>query len=508
MSHEDSDNQVFSSEQTPPTEVYAKDPSVLQGARHAGKRKRPGGNRNRRPGGHNARVQRGSGGSGGSARLPAGVPAYNHDETPADPNSTKYSLSELRAKSVEELLDFAAEHGIEPQSSRIYKHKLLFLVAKSLAQQGAVLRGEGCMEVGAGAHGFLRFPENAYCPELGDIFVHSSLVRRHGILTGDMVSGSLSVPQDADKYFGLSSVEQLNGVPIAKVQRRKVFENLTPVFPDERFVLEREMRAEENITGRLIDIFAPIGKGQRGLLVSPPKSGKTVMLQHIAHAIEEKHPEVELIVLLVDERPEEVTEMQRSVKGEVVASTFDEPATRHVQVAEMIIEKAKRRVEMGNDVVIMLDSITRLARAYNTVAPQTGRVLTGGVDSQALQRPKRFFGAARNIEHGGSLTIIATALVETGSRMDEVIYEEFKGTGNMEIHLDRRISEKRIYPAVLLNKCGTRREELLLEPDILRKTWLLRRACSEQDEVKNTDWILEQLRATKNNAALFAKMER
>ncbi len=502
MTYDDSETTIAPAEQNPPTEVYASDPSVMQGSRSGVKRRRQHSHRNRRPGGQRPR-------SGGNAntRLPAGVPAYNGEETSINPDAEQYWLSKLRAKSVDELMDFAAEHGIETHTNRIHKLKLMFLVAKSLAQQGAVLHGEGCMEI-CSQHGFLRFPENSYCPELGDIFVHSSMVRRHGLLTGDVVSGPLSAPQDSDKYFGMSKVETINGIPIADIKRRKVFENLTPTFPEDRFVLERNMRAEENNTGRLIDIFAPIGKGQRGLLVSPPKSGKTVMLQHIAHAIEEQHPEVELIVLLIDERPEEVTEMQRSVKGEVIASTFDEPATRHVQVAEMIIEKAKRRVEMGKDVVLMLDSITRLARAYNTVAPQTGRVLTGGVDSQALQRPKRFFGAARNIEHGGSLTIIATALVETGSRMDDVIYEEFKGTGNMEIHLDRRIAEKRIYPAILLNKCGTRREELLLDADVLRKTWLLRRASSDQDEVKNTDWMLEQLRATKSNAALFAKMER
>lgn len=424
------------------------------------------------------------------------------------PNGEVFDLSDLRSKSVDELLNFAADQGIETNTTRIRKIDLLFLVAKELAQRGAVIHGAGCLEVGKDSNGFLRYPENSYCDDLGDIFVQHATVRKHNLLSGDNVRGVLRAPGGKDRFFGLQEIEEVNGIPIKEIKRRQVFENLTPVFPDDRFVLEREMRAEENTTGRIIDIFAPIGKGQRGLLVSPPKSGKTVMLQHIAHAIEDNHPEVELIVLLIDERPEEVTEMKRSVKGEVVASTFDEPATRHVQVAEMIIEKAKRRVEMGKDVVIMLDSITRLARAYNTVAPQTGRVLTGGVDSQALQRPKRFFGAARNIEHGGSLTIIATALVETGSKMDEVIYEEFKGTGNMEIHLDRRIAERRVYPSILLRKCGTRREELLQDADVLQKTWLLRRACNDADEVKNTEWMIEQIRATKTNAALFVKMER
>ena len=487
--------------QLPPTEVYASEMSAGPPRQRT---------QQRRPRRHPAKRRNTRGRSGNGQGLPAGTPVFDNDESPegeVEPNGEKFELSELRTKSVDELHDFAVSEGFEATGTRMRKIDILFLVAKSLAQRGATIIGEGCLEIGKDRHSFLRFPENSYCPELGDIFVHSSMVKKHGLLNGDVISGPLRAPRDNDKYFGLKSVATINGQEAGKVKRRNMFENLTPTFPDEAFVLEQDMRAEENNTGRIIDIFAPIGKGQRGLLVSPPKSGKTVMLQHIAHAIEANHPEAELIILLIDERPEEVTDMQRSVKGEVVASTFDEPATRHIQVAEMIIEKAKRRVEMGKDVVIMLDSITRLARAYNTVAPQTGRVLTGGVDSQALQRPKRFFGAARNIEHGGSLTIIATALVETGSKMDEVIYEEFKGTGNMEIHLERRIAEKRIYPAISLKKCGTRREELLLDPAILQRSWLLRRACSEGDDVKNTEWILEQIRATKNNAALFMKMK-
>ncbi|MBF2735314.1 MAG: transcription termination factor Rho [Betaproteobacteria bacterium AqS2] len=442
-------------------------------------------------------------------KLPSGVPSLEgRDEQEVEPNGEAFELGDLSSKSVDGLYDFLQAEGIEAPSNRMRKLDLVFLAAKNLAQRGAALHGEGCLEAAKDGHGFLRFAANSYCPEQGDIYVAPQLARSHGLQSGDMVSGRLIAPRDNDRFFGLRDVDGINGIPAGKVGRRTVFENLTPTFPDERFVLERDMRAEENATGRIIDIFAPIGKGQRGLLVSPPKSGKTVMLQHIAHAIEENHPEVELIVLLIDERPEEVTEMQRSVKGEVVASTFDEAAARHVHVAEMIIAKAKRRVEMGKDVVIMLDSITRLARAYNTVAPQTGRVLTGGVDSQALQRPKRFFGAARNIEHGGSLTIIATALVDTGSKMDEVIYEEFKGTGNMEIHLDRRISEKRIYPAISLKRCGTRREELLLDPKVLQHSWLLRRACAEQDDVKNAEWIIEQMRATKSNADMFTMMQK
>ena len=480
--------------QVPPTEVYASDPEA-----RAPKR---------RPRRNNIRKRRGSQrGRPAGPRL-AGVPSFDEREDDIEPNGEEVDLSELRQKNVDELHDFALAEGFEQVSSRLLKIDLLFLIAKGLAERGAVLREEGCLEVAKEGYGFLRFADNSYVAELGDVFVHASLIKRFGLLSGDMISGTLRAPRDNDRYFGLREVEQINGQQASSDSRRQMFENLTPMFPQERLKLERAIRAEENTTGRIIDIFAPIGKGQRGLLVSPPKSGKTVMLQHIAHAIEDNHPEVELVVLLVDERPEEVTEMKRSVRGEVVASTFDEPATRHVQVADMIISKAKRRVEAGKDVVIMLDSITRLARAYNTVAPQTGRVLTGGVDSQALQRPKRFFGAARNIENGGSLTIIATALVETGSKMDEVIYEEFKGTGNMEIHLDRRISEKRVYPAIQLKKCGTRREELLLSPEVLQCTWLLRRACAEGDDVKNAEWIIEQIRASKTNADLFKRMKR
>lgn len=488
---------------TPPPEAYSSDPGV---GNRSGKNRRnkPPANRKHKNSGNNRPR------SNGNYRLPPGVPLeHNSEQEAIAPNGETFDLAELSAKSVEQLLDFAVDQGIETTSNRMRKIDLLFLVAKALAQRGAVIHGEGCLElVGKENNGFLRFAHNSYCEELGDIFVYPPMIREHGLLTGDKVRGTLRAPGPKDRFFGLSTIETVNDIPVADLQRRTVFENLTAEFPQERFVLERDMRAEENTTGRIIDIFAPIGKGQRGLLVSPPKSGKTVMLQHIAHAIEENHPEAELYVLLIDERPEEVTDMQRTVKGEVIASTFDEPAKRHVQVAEMIIEKAKRRVELGKDVVIMLDSITRLARAYNTVAPVTGRVMTGGVDSQALQRPKRFFGAARNIENGGSLTIIATALVETGSKMDDIIYEEFKGTGNMEIHLDRRIAERRVYPAILLRKCGTRREELLQEQDILQKTWLLRRAAVDPDEVKNTEWMIEQIHSTANNAALFKKMER
>ena len=485
-------------ENSPPIEAYAGDP-VPPPPRNPSKKKprrapqpKRRNNRNRNPN-----------------RLSPGIPKFDdHDDTEIEPNGEEFALSELRAKSVDELYDFANKEGIESHSDRLRKIDLLFLVTKALIKRGAIITGEGILEVMKDNHGFLRFASNSYCAELGDIFIHASMLKKHNLIMGDNISGKLRAPKDSDKYFGIREVEQINGIAADKVGRRVVFENLTPMFPEEHLVLERDMRAEENATGRLIDIFAPIGKGQRGLLVSPPKSGKTVMLQHIAHAIEENHPKVELIVLLIDERPEEVTEMQRSVRGEVVSSTFDEAASRHVQVAEMIIAKAKRRVEMGKDVVIMLDSITRLARAYNTVAPQTGRVLTGGVDSQALQRPKRFFGAARNIEEGGSLTIIATALVETGSKMDEVIYEEFKGTGNLEIHLERRISEKRIYPAISFKRSSTRREELLLDEKILPYIWLLRRSCADADDVENAERLLEIIHTTKNNNDLFTSLKK
>ena len=356
--------------------------------------------------------------------------------------------------------------------------------------------------------GFLRSPESSYLASTDDIYISPSQIRRFNLHTGDSMEGEVRIPKDSERYFALVKVETVNGQSPENLKHRMLFENLTPLFPNEPLKLERDMKGNENLTGRLIDIIAPIGKGQRGLIVAPPKSGKTVLMQHIAHAITANHPECILIVLLIDERPEEVTEMQRSVKGEVVASTFDEPAARHVQVAEMVIEKAKRLAESKKDVVILLDSITRLARAYNTVVPTSGKVLTGGVDANALQRPKRFFGAARNIEEGGSLTILATTLVDTGSRMDDVIYEEFKGTGNMEIHLERRLAEKRVYPAINVNRSGTRREELLLPPDVLQRVWILRKVLYSMDEVEAMEFLLDKIRATKNNAEFFDMMKR
>ena len=393
-------------------------------------------------------------------------------------------------------------------AQRMRKQELMFAILKKRAKMGETIYGDGTLEVLPDGFGFLRSPETSYLASTDDIYISPSQIRRFNLHTGDSIEGEVRTPKDGERYFALVKVDKVNGQPPEAVKNRIMFENLTPLHPNRPLTLERDIRAEENITGRIVDMIAPIGRGQRALLVASPKSGKTVMLQHIAHAIANNHPEADLFVLLIDERPEEVTEMQRSVRGEVVASTFDEPAIRHVQVAEMVIEKAKRLVELKRDVVILLDSITRLARAYNTVVPASGKVLTGGVDANALQRPKRFFGAARNLEEGGSLTIIATALIETGSRMDDVIYEEFKGTGNMEVHLERRLAERRVYPAINLNKSGTRREELLIKPEILQKIWILRKFISDMDEVQAMEFILDKMKPTKNNAEFFDMMRR
>jgi len=416
-------------------------------------------------------------------------------------------LSELKALHVTQLVDLAMSLEID-NASRLRKQELMFAVLKKKAKLGEQIFGDGVLEVLPDGFGFLRSPESSYLASTDDIYLSPSQIRRFNLHTGDSVEGEVRTPKEAERYFALVKVDKINGQPPEASKNKILFENLTPLFPDEPIVLEREMKGEENITGRVIDMIAPIGKGQRGLLVASPKSGKTVMMQHIAHAITTNYPEITLIVLLIDERPEEVTEMQRSVRGEVVASTFDEPATRHVQVAEMVIEKAKRLVEHKKDVVILLDSITRLARAYNTVVPTSGKVLTGGVDANALHRPKRFFGAARNIEEGGSLTIIATALIDTGSRMDEVIYEEFKGTGNMEVHLARRLAEKRVYPAININPSGTRREELLIKPDVLQKIWILRKLLHDMDELQAMEFLLDKIRQTKNNGEFFDMMKR
>lgn len=391
---------------------------------------------------------------------------------------------------------------------RMRKQELLFAILKAKAKKGETIFTDGVLEVLSDGFGFLRSPDTSYLASPDDIYVSPSQIRRFNLRTGDTIEGDVRTPKDGERYFALAKLDKVNGFPPETIKHKIMFENLTPLFPNDRFILEREIKSEENLTGRVIDIIAPIGKGSRGLLVAAPKSGKTVMMQHIAHAITSNHPEVVLIVLLIDERPEEVTEMSRTVRGEVVASTFDEPANRHVQVAEMVIEKAKRLVEHKKDVVILLDSITRLARAYNTVAPSSGKVLTGGVDANALQKPKRFFGAARNIEEGGSLTIIATALVETGSRMDDVIYEEFKGTGNMEIHLDRRMAEKRVYPAINVNRSGTRKEELLIKAEQLQKTWVLRKLLYPMDDLEATEFLIDKVRITKTNNDFFDSMRR
>ena len=416
-------------------------------------------------------------------------------------------LSELKQKPITELLEIAATNGID-NANRFRKQELIFTILKTLAKRGESIYGDGVLEVLPDGFGFLRSPETSYLANTDDIYVSPSQIRRFNLHTGDKIEGEIRTPKDGERYSAMTKLDKINGEPPEASKNKILFENLTPLHPDKPLKLERDVKAEENITSRVIDIVAPVGKGQRGLLVAPPKSGKTVMLQHIAHAITSNHPDVVLFVLLIDERPEEVTEMSRTVRGEVVASTFDEPASRHVQVAEMVIERAKRLVEHKKDVVILLDSITRLARAYNTVQPASGKVLTGGVDANALQKPKRFFGAARNIEEGGSLTILATALIDTGSRMDDVIYEEFKGTGNLEIHLDRKMAEKRQYPAINVNRSGTRREELLMPHDILQKVWVLRKLLYPMDDMEAMEFLLDKMRATKNNSEFFDSMRR
>ena len=414
-------------------------------------------------------------------------------------------LADLKHLPVAEIVDLAIADKIE-NTGRMRKQDLIFAILKNKAKNGDTLFGDGTLEVLQDGFGFLRSPEASYLAGPDDIYVSPSQIRRFNLHTGDTIEGEIRTPKDSERYFALVKVDKVNNDAPENTKNKILFENLTPLFPTEPLTLERDSGGEENNTSRVIDMVAPIGKGQRGLIVASPKSGKTVMLQNIAHAITSNHPDVSLIVLLIDERPEEVTEMTRSVKGEVVASTFDEPATRHVQVADMVLEKAKRLIEHKKDVVILLDSITRLARAYNTVIPSSGKVLTGGVDANALQKPKRFFGAARNIEEGGSLTILATALVDTGSRMDDVIYEEFKGTGNMEIHLDRKMAEKRTCPAINVNKSGTRREELLIPHEILQKIWVLRKLLYPMEDIEAMEFLLDKVKSTKNNDDFFNSM--
>ncbi len=417
------------------------------------------------------------------------------------------NLTELKRKSAAELLEIAESLEIEGVS-RSRKQDLIFAILKKLAKNGEDIYGDGVLEILQDGFGFLRSADCSYLAGPDDIYVSPSQIRRFSLRTGDTISGKIRPPKEGERYFAMLKVEQINFEPPEVAKHKVDFSNLTPLFAQERFVLELGNGSTEDLTARVIDLVAPIGKGQRGLIVSPPKAGKTMILQNIAHSIAIKNPECYLIVLLIDERPEEVTEMERSVRGEVISSTFDEPPTRHVQVAEMVIEKAKRLVEHKRDVVILLDSITRLARAYNAVVPSSGKLLTGGVDANALEKPKRFFGAARNIEEGGSLTIIATALIETGSRMDDVIFEEFKGTGNMELHLERKIAEKRIYPAININRSGTRREEYLVPPDELQKAWILRKILQPMDEVAAIEFLLDKLRQTKTNAEFFELMKR
>jgi len=417
------------------------------------------------------------------------------------------NLTELKKKTPNELMDLARKLGVD-SITRIRKQDMIFAILKAHSQNDNDIFGDGVLEILPDGFGFLRSTDGSYLAGPDDIYVSPSQIRRFNLRTGDTICGKIRPPKDGERYFALLQVDRINFDDPESTAHKILFENLTPLFANKRIKMERGNGGLEDITARIIDLVAPVGKGQRGLIVSPPKAGKTIMLQNIAHSIVANHPECYLIVLLIDERPEEVTDMSRSVKGEVVASTFDEPATRHVQVAEMVLEKAKRLTEHKKDVIILLDSITRLARAYNTVIPASGKVLSGGVDANALQKPKRFFGAARNIEEGGSLTIIATSLIDTGSKMDEVIYEEFKGTGNMEIHLDRRIAEKRVFPAIDINRSGTRREELTVPHDELQKMWILRKILHPMDEIAAAEFLIDRLRTTKTNEEFFEAMKK
>lgn len=445
-----------------------------------------------------------------------GMPADNGANEPFVPRQMpgvpegfpQYSLSDLKRMPAPKLLEIAEQLNIQEGVARARKQDVIFALLKVLTRHGEGVAADGVLEILPDGFGFLRAAEASYLAGPDDVYISPSQIRRFNLRTGDHLGGRIRFPKDGERYFALSTIDTINGEPLEASKNKVLFENLTPLFPRRRFTLERGNGSSEDIAGRILDLMAPQGKGQRALIVSPPKAGKTIMMQQIATAITTNHPDVHLIVLLVDERPEEVTEMQRTVRGEVVSSTFDEPAARHVQVAEMVIERAKRLVEHKKDVVIMLDSITRLARAYNNVVPSSGKVLTGGVDANALHRPKRFFGAARNVEEGGSLTIIATALVETGSKMDEVIYEEFKGTGNSEVHLNRRITEKRVYPAIDINRSGTRREDLLIEPELLQKIWILRKLLHPMDEIAAMEFLLDKMKNTKSNDEFFSSMKR
>ena len=458
----------------------------------------------------------GGGGGGGGGFRDDGMPQDNGEQQPfvrsqqanVPEGFPVYSLSDLKRMPAQKLLEIAEQLQISEGVARARKQDVIFALLKVLTRHGDGVAADGVLEILPDGFGFLRAAEASYLAGPDDTYISPSQIRRFNLRTGDHLSGRIRFPKDGERYFALSIVDTINGEPLEASKNKVLFENLTPLFPRKRFTLERGNGSSEDITGRILDLMAPQGKGQRSLIVSQPKAGKTMMMQQVATAITTNHPDVHLIVLLIDERPEEVTEMQRTVRGEVISSTFDEPAARHVQVAEMVIERAKRLVEHKKDVVILLDSITRLARAYNNVVPSSGKVLTGGVDANALHRPKRFFGAARNVEEGGSLTIIATALVDTGSKMDEVIYEEFKGTGNSEVHLSRRISEKRVFPAIDINRSGTRREDLLIEPELLQKIWILRKLLHPMDEMAAMEFLLDKMKNTKSNDEFFGSMKR
>ncbi len=447
----------------------------------------------------------GAGGDGGAGGNNQNQP-YTGPQLP--PDFPSYSLTELKRMPAHKLLEMAELLNLHEGVARMRKQDVTFALLKVLSRHPNGVAADGVLEILPDGYGFLRSADASYLAGPDDVYISPSQIRRFNLRTGDEVTGRIRSPKDGERYVALNTLDTLNGEPLEASKGKVLFENLTPLFPRKRFTLERGNGSTEDITGRIMDLMAPQGKGQRALIVSPPKAGKTMLMQNVAQAIVHNHPDVHLIVLLIDERPEEVTDMQRTVRGEVISSTFDEPAARHVQVAEMVIERAKRLVEHKRDVVILLDSITRLARAYNMVVPSSGKVLSGGVDANALHRPKRFFGAARNVEEGGSLTIIATALVDTGSKMDEVIYEEFKGTGNSEVHLDRRIAEKRIYPAININRSGTRKEELLIEPDLLQKIWILRKLLHPMDELSAMEFLLDKMKTTKSNDEFFSSMKR
>jgi len=480
-----------------------------QGAGNGGNGGNGNNNDRRNDRGRRRRHERGQrGNQGGGPRNPNGLPMDDDETGDVGSNDRLINLTELKRMKAPQLLAFAESLGIQEGVARQRRQDVIFNILKAHARSGGGIWAEGVLEILQDGFGFLRSADESYLAGPDDIYVSPSQIRRFNLRTGDYITGRVRHPKEGERYFAILRVDDINGDPPEASKNKMLFENLTPLFPRKAYKLERGNGSSEDITGRILDLIAPIGKGQRGLIVSQPKSGKTMMLQNIAQAIQYNHPESHLIILLVDERPEEVTEIARTVRAEVISSTFDEPAVRHVQVAEMVIERAKRLVEHKKDVIILLDSITRLARAYNTVVPSSGKVLTGGVDANALQRPKRFFGAARNVEEGGSLTIVATALIDTGSKMDEVIYEEFKGTGNMEVHLSRRIAEKRVYPAIDINRSGTRREDLLIDPDLLAKIWILRKLLHPMDELAAMEFMLDKMKSTKSNDEFFNSMKR